>query len=129
MQHPHAVVLEQLYKDFAHQNWSAVLAVCADNVTFQVSGKSKLAGKYTKADFVQGFAAKLMELSGGTLKLEVHDILASERHSVVLLSESLMRAGEKIEYRAAHVWRMEGGKPVAWYEYPRDLYQFDKVWA
>jgi uncharacterized protein len=129
MLHANAKTLETLYKDFANRDWDAVLSACADQVTFQVSGKSKLAGKYTKADFVSGFAEKLMELSGGTLKLEVHDILASDRHGVVLLSESLTRNGEKVEYRAAHVWRMEGGKPVAWYEYPRDLYQFDKLWS
>jgi ketosteroid isomerase-like protein len=128
MTHPHAKILEKLYQDFAKGDLNAVLAACDDSITFQVAGKSKVAGKYTKANFAQ-FAGKLKELSGGTLQIEVHDILASDRHAVVLASDHLIRSGEKVQLRTAHVWRFEKGKPVAWYEYPRDLYQFDTIWA
>ncbi len=128
-QHANAKLLEQLYADFGKGDMPAVLAACADNITFQISGKSKVAGKYTKADFASGFVSKLMELSGGSLQVEVHDILASDRHAVVLVSDHLTRKGEKIQIRSAHVWRFENGKPVAWYEYPRDMYQYDLVWS
>jgi ketosteroid isomerase-like protein len=129
MKHPNAATLEKLYSHFAQGDMHAVLALCAEQVTFQVPGKSKLAGKYTKADFEQGFAMKLRELSGGTFKLEVHDILASDLHAAVLATQRLTRAGKPVEFRTVHIWRFEAGKPVAWYEYPRDLYQFDTVWA
>lgn len=129
MKHPHALLLEKLYADFAKGDLASVLAACADSMTFQVPGKGRLAGKYTKETFVRDFAVKMGELSGGTLKLEVHDILASDRHAVALSSDRLTRGGKTIEYRTAHVWRFENGKPVAFYEYPRDLYQFDDIWS
>ena len=53
MKHPNAVLLEKLYSDFSKGDLASVLSVCADEITFQVAGKSKLAGKYTKANFVQ----------------------------------------------------------------------------
>lgn len=129
MKHANAELLEKLYSDFSKGDLASVLAACADSITFQVAGKSKLAGKFTKETFGPGFVAKLMELSGGTLKVEVHDILASDRHAVVLASDFLTRKGETIQIRTAHVWRFENGKPVAWYEYPRDLYQYDSIWS
>lgn len=129
MQHTNAKVLEKLYQDFAKGDLTSVLGACDDKVTFQIAGKSRLAGKYTKADFVSGFVSKLMELSNGTLKIETHDILASDRHGVVLATDHLTRSGKPMEYRTVHVWRFEGGKPVAWYEYPRDLYQYDAIWS
>ena len=129
MQHANAQLLEKLYKDLNQGNVEGFLAGCADNVTFQIAGKSKLAGKYTKADFAIGIAAKLKEMSGGTFKMEVHDIMASDRHGLVLGTMSLTRNGKPTEYRTVHVWRIEGGKPVAWYEYPRDLYQYDAIWT
>lgn len=129
MKHPNAQVLEQLYSNFAKGDIPGVLALCDDKITFEVKGKSKLAGKFTKADVGQKFFAKLAELAGGDYKLEVHDILASDRHAVVLASSVVNKAGEKIQLRAAHVWRFEGGKPVAWYEYPRDMYAFDQAWS
>lgn len=127
--HPHALLLEKLYADFSSGQITAVLAACDDKITFQIPGKSKLAGKYDKATFESNFVTQLRELSGGTHKLSVHDILASDQHAVALVSDKLTRNGNTVEYRAAHVWRFENGKPVAWYEYPRDLYQYDSIWC
>lgn len=129
MNHPHAQILEKLYEDFLKGDINAMLAACADNVTFQIAGKSKLAGKFTKATFKSGFVDKLLEMNGGQLKLEVHDILASDRHGVVLASNTVSRKGQDTVLRTVHVWRFENGKPVAWYEYPRDLYQYDALWS
>ena len=129
MNHPNKTILEKIYADFSKGDLQSVLNSCADAMTFQVPGKSKLAGKYTKETFVTGFVTKLMELSGGSFKIEVHDILAGDRHGVVLASDFVDRKGETVQMRTAHIWRFENGKPVAWYEYPRDLYQFDSTWG
>lgn len=129
MIHPNAKILETIYQNFARGDVSAALDACADNITFQLAGKSQLAGKYTKADFASGFLAKAQELTGHSLQVEVHDILAGDRHGVVLASNLLTRKGEKVQIRTVHVWRFENGRPVAWYEYPRDLYQFDGIFS
>ena len=127
--HPNATLLSQVYADFVEGRFEAMLESCADAITFQLAGKSALAGKYTKANFVSEFVMKLNELSGGTFKLEVHDILASDLHAAVLATEKLTRNGKTIELRAVHVWRFDHGRPIAWYEYPRDLYAFDAAWT
>ena len=129
MQHPNALLLEKLYAAFSQGDVEAVLELCSDKITFQIAGKSRLAGKYTKATFGPEFVGKLLEMSGGTLKIEIHDILASDRHAAVLVTDTLTRKGEKVQVRTVHVWRFENGKPVAWYEYPRDMYQYDAVWS
>ncbi|MEK6578814.1 MAG: nuclear transport factor 2 family protein [Bdellovibrionota bacterium] len=129
MKHPHALLLEKLYLDFTRGDLTSVLAACTDSMTFQIAGKSKLAGKYTKDTFASGFVSQLMTLSQNTFQIEVHDILASDRHAVVLASSMLTRKGEPVQLRTVHVWRFEHGKPVAWYEYPRDLYQYDAIWS
>jgi ketosteroid isomerase-like protein len=129
MKHPNTLILEKIYADFSKGDFNSFLGACSEKITFQVPGKSKLAGKYTRADFVPKFVTLLQELSGGTFQFEAHDILASDQHGIVLGMERLNRAGKPIEMRTVHVWRFEGGKPVAWYEYPRDLYVFDATWA
>lgn len=129
MNHPNTALLEKLYADFSKGDTAAMLAACADNITFQMAGKSKLAGKFTKDTFAAKFLMPMMELSGNTLQLEVHDIMASDRHAVCLASTHLTRNGEKKQLRTVHVWRFENGKPVAWYEYPRDMYAFDELFS
>lgn len=123
--HPNISILEKIYGDFQRGDLASALAACADNITFQIAGKSPLAGKYTKADLAGRLAGRLQE--GRSLyQLEVHDTLASDRHGVVLASE---RIGASAALRVVHVWRFENGQPVAWYSYPRDLYQMDAAWA
>jgi ketosteroid isomerase-like protein len=129
MSHPNARVLEKIYADFAAGHYEAAMESCAENMTFQIAGKSGLAGKYDRRTFVGSVIKKFVERSEGTHSVEVHDILASDRHGLVLTTESVVRDGKKAEYRTVHVWRIEGGKPVAWYLYPRDLYQFDALWG
>lgn len=106
-----------------------MMAVCSDDVTFQIAGKSRLAGKYTKATVGTELFAKIQELSGDTYKLEIHDIMASDQHGLVLTTDSVVRNGTRHEYRSVHVWRIQKGKLLAWYEYPRDLYQYDAIWT
>jgi ketosteroid isomerase-like protein len=129
MKHPNTELLEKVYTDFAKGDFAAALSALPAQMTFQISGKSLLAGKYDKSSFLTGYLTKLKELSGGTFQLEVHDILASDRHATVLVTSRLTRAGKPVELRGVHVWRFEKGQAVAWYEYPRDLYQFDAIWA
>ena len=129
MTHPNAKLLEKFYAQFLKGEIAEALSACDDKITFQVMGKSKVAGKYNKQTYVSEFLPRLAELSNGTFSLEVHDIMASDQHAVVLVSEFVTRSTEKVQLRAAHVWRIENGKPVAWYEYPRDLYQYDEVWS
>ena len=117
-----------MYAHFFEGNFKALLAECDDAVTFQVAGKSPLAGKFTKENFESAFGAKLKELSGGTFKFEVHDVMASDIHATVLASAKLTAHGKPLELRTVHVWRFQNGKPIAGYEYSRDLYQFDAAW-
>lgn len=121
--------VRSIYEAFAAGDYARALGLCDPKITFQISGKSKLAGKYDASNFESGLVAKWKELSGGQYKLEVHDVLASDRHAVALTSAKFTQKGQTVEYRSAQVWRIENGKPVAWYEYLRDGYQFDAIWS
>ena len=129
MKHANHLLLEKIYSDFDHGKFESIMEACDPKITFNVPGKSTLAGKYDRSNFITSFLVKLKEISNGTFKTEVHDILANDRHAVVLASDTLTQSGQKSEYRTVHVWRFENGKPVAWYEYPRDLYQYDAIFG
>ena len=127
--HPNAVFLTKLYANFSEGNFEAMLSSLPENVTFQVAGKSPLAGKFTKANFVEGFAKKLATLSSHSYQFQTHDVLASDLHGTVLGTVKVTLQGKAMELRMVHVWRFEKGVPVAGYEYTRDLYAFDAAFA
>lgn len=129
MKHPHIVTLEKAYSSLAKGDVQGFLGLCSESVSFQIQGKSKLAGKYTRANLEKDFFGKMQELSSGTFRMELHDILASDLHATVLMTCKVSREGKEQEYRTVHVWRWEANKPLAGYEYPRDLYQYDAIWG
>ncbi len=121
--------IEAIYAAYKGSDYEKILSLCDPKVTFQVPGKSRVAGKYDRSTFISGLITKLKELSGGKYTLDIHDILVSDRHAVALGTAKFTHGTEPAEYRTVQVWRIENGKPVAWYEYPRDLYQFDAIWS
>jgi ketosteroid isomerase-like protein len=129
MTHSNSDLLNSFYERLGRGDIRAMLELCSDDVTFQVPGKSQLAGKYTRETVGAGLFEKLAGLSAGSLKAELHDVMASDRHGLVLSTNTLSRDGKRHEYRTVHVWRIQNGKLAAWYEYPRDLYQFDAIWS
>ncbi len=121
--------LEKFYSELANGNPTAAATALPENISFAVAGKSSVAGKYNKQTFFSEYLMKLRELSGGELKMEIHDILGSDRHATALLTYSVTRDGTTTQVRSVHVWRAENGKLAAGYEYPRDMYQFDLIWS
>src|SRR5688572_1919178 len=68
-----------------------------DNIVWHVGGRSPVAGDYKGTDEVFGFFAKLVELTGGTFKVELHDVLSNGEHSVALARNSGEREGKRLD--------------------------------
>jgi len=123
----HSDSLKRLYNLWHSGEIPVLEAEFPANLTFEIKGQSSIAGKHDRATFARLFEF-MKEKSGGTFQSEVHDILVSDRHGMVLSTHKLTLAGKALEYRSVHVWRFENGKPIAGYEYLRDQYQFDQIW-
>jgi len=58
-----------------------------------------------------------MELSGGTLCIEMHDIVASDMAVYVLCTVSASRSGQPAGFLEVHVWRIFDGRAVEFREF------------
>ena len=123
----HLDSLKRLYQLWQNGERPVLEAEFPANLTFEIKGQSSIAGKHDRATFARLFEL-MKEKSGGTFQSEIHDILASDRHGMVLSTHKLTIGGKALEYRSVHIWRFENGKPIAGYEYLRDQYQFDEIW-
>ena len=125
MKHPHAEVLSRVYSDLIAGDYAKAVEACATGFSFQIAGKSALAGKYDRETFASSYPSRLKALTDGTYRFDLHEILVSDLHATVLATVKASVRGKNHEFRVVHVWRFEGGKPLAGYEYARDLYAFD----
>lgn len=117
---------QRIYSRLSEKDGAGALALCSKDITFQLAGKSSVSGKRQGQGIQTEWLNRIW--AEPSFRFEVHDILASDRHGIVLASSYVSRNGKETQMRLVHVWRIEEGSPVAWYEYPRDLYQFDALW-
>jgi uncharacterized protein len=102
-QHANIQRSKRAYEAFGKGDMATVSDLLADDVLWHVGGHSSLAGDYKGKDAVFGFFGKLMEITGGTFKLEVHDILANDEHSVTLVTATAERNGKKLDTKQVHL--------------------------
>jgi uncharacterized protein len=69
---------------------------------------------------VLGFFTKSMELSSGTLKVDVDDVVADGDRVVVFSTVSAQRNGRSLSTPEVHCWRLADGKAVEFREFQGD---------
>jgi hypothetical protein len=121
--------LRELYSRFSSGNLPGVLELCTDDIVFELPGNNRLPKRCTKETFGPGLIATVMQLSGGTFREDVVDIMAGESHGAAYLLHSLTRDGKPIEYKTLHLWGVMGDRFCSWRELPEDLYAFDAAWS
>jgi ketosteroid isomerase-like protein len=128
MAHPNADLLRRCYDAFARGDISTALGVFVHDISWHVPGRSPLSGDYKGHDEVLDFFAKCMELSGGTLRIDIEDVLCGGEQAVVLCTVSAERNGQSYSSPEVHVWRVEDGKAVDFHEFQGDQQSEDEFW-
>ena len=82
----------------------------AENVVWHVAGTGPLAGDYAGAEQVIGHLGHISGMSNGTVRPELHDVLVSTDHTVVLATIHAERAGKQFALNVVHVMHTENGK-------------------
>jgi len=89
----------------------------------------EISGDYKGRDQVFGFFGKLMELSGGTAKIEVHDILANDDHAVAIVTGTATRGEVSLTGNDVHIFHVRNGQVVEFWDSPLDQYAGDEFWS
>jgi ketosteroid isomerase-like protein len=122
MPHPNEQMLRTNYEAFTKGDVTPMLDSFTDDVEWHVSGPSPVAGLYSGKTEVLGFFGEMMALYGGTLQLDVVDVLANDDHGIVLTRERGEHAGRAVEYEGVHRWDFRDGKCARFENYYDDSY-------
>lgn len=127
--HPNVQRLRDAYAAFGSGDLDTVTASWTDDVVWHVSGNSPLAGDYKGQEEILGLFGRLAQESGGTLKIELHDVLANDEHAVALCTLTAQRNGKSMEMNAVHVFHTEGDKVKEFWGFNEDDSRADEFWA
>jgi len=119
-EHPNAALLRKGYDAFSKGDMETIRGIFAEDIRWHITGDSSLSGDYKGIDEVFGFFGKLATEMDGGLSLKLHDILANDEHAVALIDSTSTRKGQSRNSRAVHIWHVQGGKAVEFWDSPLD---------
>jgi ketosteroid isomerase-like protein len=129
MAHPNEDLLRRGYAAFGSGDLETVFGLFADDIVWHNGGSNQLTGDYRGHDAVMGMFGKLLEVTGGTLQLELHDVLANDTHGTVLVTAHAERGGQPIDVREVNVWHLADGKATEFWVFAEDTAELDKMFA
>jgi ketosteroid isomerase-like protein len=129
MAHPIEGIIKEAYVAFARGDLDGYFRACSDDWNFNIAGNGAIAGTYHGKQGLYELAQKAMAATSGTFQEDVEDVLANDRHGIVLARHRFTRDGQQQEYRTVHVYEIRDGKLAACWEHPRDQAAFDAAWG
>jgi uncharacterized protein len=130
MAHPNEDLLREGYAAFGRGDLDALQnQFFAPDITWHFPGKSPFAGDYQGVAEVLGWLARTFELSGGTIRVELNDVLANDELAVALVTINAQREGKELADGSVQVYRVRDGKIAEVWNHPADLYVNDAFWS
>ena len=127
--HPNAELLKKGYAAFASGDMAVLTELFADDVTWHVSGNSPISGTHRGREAVFAVFARTGQLSGGTFKIDVHDVVANDVHAVALTRATASRQGKQYDAMDTDVYHVSGGKVTEFWSFAEDTKKADEFWA
>jgi ketosteroid isomerase-like protein len=122
-------IIRNAYVAFASGDINGYLQACGTDFTFNIPGNGGICGVWVGEKGLLDLADKAMALSASTFHEEVEDVLANDRHAVVLARHRFSRNGSPKDYRTAHVYDVWNGRLVRCFEQPQEPRAFHDAWG
>ena len=121
-----AAAVRRGYEAFNRGDMQALADLFAEDAVWHVSGRNRLSGEKRGRDAAFAYFGQLGELSGGTFRAELHDVIANDEHVVGLHTSTGERDGRRLSAHTALVFHMRDGKVAECWEHQEDQAAFDE---
>jgi ketosteroid isomerase-like protein len=122
-------IIENAYKAFARGDIPTVLEVLDEDILWHVPGRGPLSRDYKGHAEVLGFFQRFMELSEGTFRIAVDDVLAKGDRVIVMVTESAQRHGRAWSSPQVHAWTLKNGRATVFWQFQGDQQTEDEFWS
>ena len=129
MAHPNEDLVRKGYAAFAAGDMATLNEFFADDIVWHAPGRNDLSGTFRGKDEVFANLGQVMELTGGTFKLDIHAILVDDEHAATLLRATAQREGKSLDDNTVQVFHIKDGKVTESWLHPSDAYASDEFWS
>jgi uncharacterized protein len=130
MAHPNEDLVREGYAAFGRGDIEALQNRFLDpDIRWHFPGRSPFSGDYTGIADVLGWLGRSFEASGGTLSIELHDVIGNDEHVVALTTARAQRAGKTLQDNTVQIFHIRDGKAAEVWTHPADIYASDDFWS
>ena len=130
MEHPNATRMRQSVGAFMAGDIPLLLDGFAEDVVWYSPGDTPASGRLRGREGVLRFFTMMDEASGGTLRVEVDDVLAGDRYVTIFLTITAHRHGERMSVVVAQLAEVdEDSKWSRWWFLPDKLDEWNRFFA
>ena len=129
VEHPNAERLLRGFGAFIQRDLEALHELFADDVRWEVPGRSVLAGTYVGVEDVLAMLGRTLELSGGTYRTDLRFVLADDENAVASYRATGARGGKQLDLDQLLVCRFAGERIAEVRALPVDQAVFDAFWG
>jgi uncharacterized protein len=128
--HPSAELVRRFHDAQQRGDAAIVMESLADDVIWHVPGKNLVSRDYNGKGEVAGFFLRVRELSGGTVRTDLIDVLGSESFAIALVRVFAQRNGKSLDGEfQAFTYRVKNGKIAEFWFLVEDRYAVDAFWS
>ena len=128
-EHANVGLLRRGYEAFAKEDVATLMEVFSDDAVWHQPGTNLLSGEYGGKAAVLTFLGRLAPLSGGTFRVELHDLLANDQHGVALSRQMASRQGKQLDTLVVQVYHFRDGKITEAWNFFQDQRGYDEFWS
>jgi ketosteroid isomerase-like protein len=129
MAHPNEDLVRRGFAAFGTGDMATLGELFADDIVWHAGGRSPISGDYKGKDEVFGLFARFAERTGGTLRVDIHDVLANDEHVVALTKSTAEREGKSLSADGVQVFHVKDGKVTESWFHAADQYASDEFWS
>jgi hypothetical protein len=128
--HPNEELIRRFHAAQSRGDAAVLMESLADDVVWHVPGKNLLSRDYNGKAEVAGFWGRVRELSAGTIRTELLDVLAGDEYAIALVRVHAEREGRSLGGQfQAFTYRIEDGKIAEFWFMVEDRYAVDAFWS
>jgi ketosteroid isomerase-like protein len=127
--HPHITVFHRVLAAFSAGDMDALAQEFHPDVVWHIGGRNLLTGDYRGREDTFALLGREFELTGGTYRAQLHDVLANDDHTVALLHVTASREGKELDLGLALIFHMRDNRISEGWVLPVDPRAYDEFWS
>ena len=124
-----AGLVQRGYEAFGAGDMDTLRGLFTDDAVWHLGGSGGLSGDKQGLDAILAYFGELFTRSGGTIRVDLDDLIAGDHHTVGFQRVHAERNGAAIHQRAVLVFALKDGKVSEVHEFPEDTAKASEFWS